>query len=51
MRRTRPAALLAIVFLSLATLSNAQTFAPSPTGSWTLTGAMSQARTGQRQPP
>ena len=37
---------LAVVIVSLSSWMNAQTLAPSPTGSWTLTGAMSQARTG-----
>ena len=37
---------LAVVIVSLCSLLNAQSLTLSPTGTWTVTGAMSQARTG-----
>ena len=37
---------LAVVIVSLSSWMNAQSLSPSPTGNWTVTGAMSQARSG-----
>ena len=45
MRKSLSIALIVFVILSLTGISNAQSLLPSPTGTWTLTGAMSQART------
>ena len=51
MKRSRPISLVPTLFVvallfSLLGLLNAQAISPSPTGSWKLTGAMAQARTG-----
>jgi hypothetical protein len=46
MRKLVVLSLVSFLVLSVVGSLNAQSLTPSPTGSWTLTGAMSQARTG-----
>jgi N-acetylneuraminic acid mutarotase len=46
MRKSVLISLISFVILSLVGILNAQSLMPSPTGTWSLTGAMSQARSG-----
>jgi MBG domain (YGX type)/YDG domain/Bacterial Ig-like domain (group 3)/Invasin, domain 3/Kelch motif len=46
MRKPAAVSLVATVILSVAVCLHAQSLTPSATGSWTVTGAMSQARSG-----